>query len=318
VQIARRHCRFETYSSGVVHQLRKLWRKHIEGDDLQGELVRQDLEKTIGVLGQDRPLSLEQIKIVGEFFDDDATCATYSDVEDARAVVQLLLCGCNQVQKVREYGKADLTMSVVCSIMDDAFAALQFHTVGVREHQPVVMKEARDALMPLKFVHPCKLYDRMPLVDAVRRRWTMNEEYRIYMDQHEVAPSVFDYLGLDEWGEIIIRRVKRAIGHADTSESWDRANYLANHWESIQRSVEKSLRLKRRKAQQRTELGRRKDINAIRQVFRETDYLIHNSQRGLKTLDDTNMPEDVQRIRPVGQELIRRFLRDVVASGKSK
>jgi len=293
---SKQHPTTTDYSSGVVYQLRHLWRKHLEADDLQKELLRQQLETTLGALAQDRP----------------------SEVEDARAVVQLLLCGCSQVQKVREYGKNDPTMSVVCSIMDDAFAALQFHTIGVRKHQPVVMKEARDALMPLKFVHPCKLYDRMPLADAVRRRWTMNDEYQTYMYEHEVAASVFDFLGLDEWGEIFIRRVKRAIGHADTAESWDRANYLANHWESIQRSVDKSLRLPRRKARQRTELDRRKDINAIRQVFRESDYLIPNSQRGLKTLDDTNMPPDVQRIRQVGQELIRRFLRDVVKSGKSK
>jgi len=158
----------------------------------------------------------------------------------------------------------------------------------------------------------------MPLADAVRRRWTMNDEYQTYMYEHEVAASVFDFLGLDEWGEIFIRRVKRAIGHADTAESWDRANYLANHWESIQRSVDKSLRLPRRKARQRTELDRRKDINAIRQVFRESDYLIPNSQRGLKTLDDTNMPPDVQRIRQVGQELIRRFLRDVAKASEAK
>jgi len=314
---SKQHPTTTDYSSGVVYQLRHLWRKHLEADDLQKELLRQQLETTLGALAQDRPLPMEQMRVIGEFFDDDATCATYSEVEDARAVVQLLLCGCSQVQKVREYGKNDPTMSVVCSIMDDAFAALQFHTIGVRKHQPVVMKEARDALMPLKFVHPCKLYDRMPLADAVRRRWTMNDEYQTYMYEHEVAASVFDFLGLDEWGEIFIRRVKRAIGHADTSESWDRANYLANHWESIQRSVDKSLRLPRRKARQRTELDRRKDINAIRQVFRESDYLIPNSQRGLKTLDDTNMPPDVQRIRQVGQELIRRFLRDVVKSGKS-
>jgi len=183
----------------VVYQLRHLWRKHLEADDLQKELLRQQLETTLGALAQDRP----------------------SEVEDARAVVQLLLCGCSQVQKVREYGKNDPTMSVVCSIMDDAFAALQFHTIGVRKHQPVVMKEARDALMPLKFVHPCKLYDRMPLADAVRRRWTMNDEYQTYMYEHEVAESVFDLLSPIHRSEVSSKL--GCISFADTKRMDNRA-----------------------------------------------------------------------------------------------
>jgi len=97
---SKQHPTTTDYSSGVVYQLRHLWRKHLEADDLQKELLRQQLETTLGALAQDRPLPMEQMRVIGEFFDDDATCATYSEVEDARAVVQLLLCGCSQVQKV--------------------------------------------------------------------------------------------------------------------------------------------------------------------------------------------------------------------------
>jgi len=147
---------------------------------------------------------------------------------------------------------------------------------------------------------------------------SMNDEYKRYMDSHEVAASTFDFLGLDEWGEIVIRRVKRATGSADTSESWDRANYLANRWDSIQESIDNSLHLRKRKARERSELDRRKDIEALKRLLRESQYLSNDSQDGLKTVDGKEMPKDAARIEEVGRSLALKFLSEVIRKEKSK